>query len=106
MGSLSKLALALALGLSAVSGAFAEAAAETAMTNGEVRKVDKDAGKITIRHGELTNLGMPAMTMVFRVVDPSMLEQVAGGDNIRFVAEKVNGAYTVTKLEPVKPEAN
>lgn len=74
----------------------------TSMTAGEVKKIDKDAGKITLKHDPLTNLGMPAMTMVFRVKDPSMLEQVKVGDKISFIAEKLNGAITVTKLELTK----
>ena len=69
------------------------------MTQGEVRKVDKDARKITINHEPLQNLDMPAMTMVFQVSEPAMLEQVKAGDKIRFQAEKVGGAYTVTKIE-------
>ena len=73
-----------------------------AMAAGEVRKVDKDQGKVTIRHEPLTNLGMPAMTMVFRVKDPAMLNEVKEGDRIRFAAERVNGAITVTQWEPVK----
>jgi Cu(I)/Ag(I) efflux system protein CusF len=67
-----------------------------------VRKVDKDAKKITIKHGPLANLDMPPMTMVFQVKDPAMLEQVKAGDKIKFQAEKVGGAYTVTKIEPAK----
>ena len=74
----------------------------SAMSAGEVRKVDKDQGKITIRHEPLTNLGMPAMTMVFRVKDPSMLDEVKEGDKIRFVAERVDGAITVTQWEPAR----
>ena len=70
-----------------------------AMSSGEVKKVDKDAGRITIRHGPLANLGMPGMTMVFRVTDPAMLEQVKAGDKIAFVAEKKNGALTVAKMK-------
>ena len=72
------------------------------MADGEVTKVDKDAGKITIRHGELKDLGMPGMTMVFHVKDTAMLEQVKAGDKIRFIPGKVNGAFTVMKLENVK----
>jgi Cu/Ag efflux protein CusF len=72
------------------------------MATGEIKKVDKDAGKITIRHGELKNLNMPAMTMVFRVKDATMLAQVKAGDSVKFVAEKVNGALTITKLEGAK----
>lgn len=66
---------------------------------GEVKKVDKDAGKITIRHGELKDLGMPAMTMVFQVKDRAMLERVNPGDQVNFVADKVDGKLTVTQLE-------
>lgn len=71
------------------------------MSDGEVRKVDKETGKITIKHGPLVNLGMPGMTMVFRVKEPAMLDQVKAGDKIRFAADKVNGTFTVTKLEIV-----
>ena len=71
-------------------------------TEGEVRKVDKDAQKITIKHGPLQNLDMPAMTMVFRVKDPAMLDQVKAGDQIRFDADRIGGQFTVIKLEPAK----
>ena len=73
-----------------------------AMTSGVVKKVDKGAGKVTIRHGPIENLGMPQMTMVFRVKDPAMLDRLKEGDEIRFVADKVDGAYTVIQFEPVK----
>lgn len=73
---------------------------EQAMTAGVVRKVDKNAGKVTISHEQLRNLGMPKMTMVFRVKDPAMLDRLKEGDKIRFVAEKVNGLFTVTHIEP------
>ena len=76
--------------------------AATSMAAGEVKKIDKDAGKITIKHGPLANLDMPPMTMVFRVKDTAMLDQVKVGDKIGFTAEKLNGALTVTKLEPAK----
>jgi Cu/Ag efflux protein CusF len=72
------------------------------MTDGEVRKVEKETAKITIRHGELKNLGMPTMTMVFRAKDPAMLAQVKAGDKVKFVAEKVNGTLTVVQIENVK----
>lgn len=80
------------------SGPSAQAGPE--MSDGEVRRVDKNAGKITLRHGPLANLGMPAMTMVFQVKDPAMLEQVKVGDKVKFVAERAGGALTVTKIEP------
>jgi hypothetical protein len=78
------------------------AAANTAMTDGEVRKVDKDAGKVTIKHGPITNLDMPAMTMVFRVKDASILDQVKAGDKIKFEVDKIKGAYTVLRIEPAR----
>ena len=90
--------------LSSGSGAYAQAepaapAAPNSMSTGEVKKVDKSAGKMTIKHGPLENLGMSAMTMTFRVKEPVILDQVNVGDKIRFVAEEPNGQLTVTKLE-------
>lgn len=82
--------------------AAASTADVTPMTDGEVRKVDIETKKITIRHGTIENLGMPAMTMVFQVSDPAILEKVKTGDKIRFVAEKTGGALTVTRIEPAK----
>jgi len=73
-----------------------------AMTAGLVKKVDKGAGKVTISHGPLENLGMPKMTMVFRVKDPAMLDRLKEGDKILFVAEKVDGALTVMSFESAK----
>lgn len=78
------------------------AAISASLTEGQVRKVDRGQGKLTIKHGPLENLGMPPMTMVFRVRDAAMLDKVAPGDNIRFLAERVNGAITVTRLETIK----
>jgi Cu/Ag efflux protein CusF len=80
----------------------APAAAEAPFAEGEVRKVDKSAGKVTIKHGPLENLAMPPMTMVFRVKDAAWLDQMRPGDRIRFVAEKVNGAFTVVRYEPMQ----
>jgi len=82
-----------------IAAAASEAAA---LSEGEIRRVDKEAKKLTIRHGPLANLDMPPMTMVFQVQDPAMLEQVKVGDKIRFQADKVGGAYTVTRIEPAK----
>lgn len=78
------------------------AAATSAKAEGEIRKVDPATRKITIKHGELKSLDMPAMTMVFQVKDPAMLEQVKAGDRVTFRAEKINGAFTVTEIEIVK----
>lgn len=72
------------------------------MTEAEVRKVDLDTQKITLKHGEIKNLGMPPMTMVFRVKDPALLTAVKAGDKVRFSADRVNGVFTVLTLEPVK----
>ncbi len=72
------------------------------MSEGEVRKIDKSTNKITLRHGEIKNLDMPGMTMVFRVRDPALLENIKAGDKLRFRAEKANGAIFVTAIEPVK----
>ncbi len=70
-----------------------------AMADGEVRKVDKEQGKLTLKHGPIANLDMPGMTMVFRVADPKMLETIKVGDKVKFAADKVQGAYTVTAIE-------
>jgi len=83
-------------------GATSQADVNAMLSEGQVKKVDKAQGKITLKHGPLENMGMPGMTMVFRVQDASMLDQVKPGDTIRFRAEKMNGALTVTKLEAVK----
>ncbi len=68
------------------------------MVKGEVVKVDKAAGKVTLKHGPIKNLDMDGMTMVFRVADPAMLDKVKAGDQIEFAADRVNGAITVTKI--------
>ncbi|MBK6854260.1 MAG: copper-binding protein [Burkholderiales bacterium] len=68
------------------------------MSEGEVRKVDKDSKKLTIKHGEIRNLDMPAMTMVFQVKDPAMLDKVKPGDKIRFVVENTGAGMVVTEL--------
>ncbi|HWH74035.1 MAG TPA: copper-binding protein [Methylibium sp.] len=73
-----------------------------AMTEGEVRKIDAVQKKITLKHGEIKNLDMPPMSMVFRVTDPALLAKVKEGDKVRFSADKVDGAYTVTAIEVVK----
>lgn len=73
-----------------------------AMTEGEVRKVDKAAKKITLKHGPIPNLDMPGMTMVFQVADPAVLEKFKAGDKVKFSAEKVGENIVVTKIEPVR----
>ncbi len=75
---------------------------DTKLSDAEVKKIDKSQGKITLKHGPIDNLGMPGMTMVFKVQDASMLDQVKAGDNVRFMADKMNGALVVTKLQMAK----
>lgn len=98
------LALALSAGAALAQERSPAAAAEAAapMTQAKVVKVDKEAGKITIKHGFIKNLKMPAMTTAFKVADVAMLDQVRIGDKVAFLAEKVNGAFTVTKLDAAK----
>jgi len=86
-----------AMGLGLAGLAPAQAAD---LADGEVRKVDKDAGKLTLRHGEIKNLDMPAMTMVFQVKEPALLDKVKVGDKVRFRAEKASSGYVVTAIEP------
>ena len=75
------------------------AQAAASLAEGEIRKVDKEAKKLTIKHGPIPNLDMPPMTMVFQVKDAAMLDQVKAGDKVKFQAEKAGGQYTVTKIE-------
>lgn len=68
------------------------------VTEGVIRKIDKENRKITIRHGEIKNLDMPPMTMVFKVKDPAMLDTVKAGDNVQFRAEKSAGSFVITDI--------
>ena len=72
------------------------------MVDGEVRKVDMGSKKITLKHGEIKNLDMPPMTMVFQVKDPAMLEKVKAGDKVQFTVDNLNGAMTVLTIELAK----
>ena len=79
------------------------AVAQAPMVNGQVTKIDESAGKITLKHGPIKKLEMnEGMTMVFRVQDPAMLKQVKVGDKVRFDADRINGQFTVTKIERSK----
>lgn len=74
--------------------------AQSELVDGQVTKVDQSAGKITIKHRPIRSLDMnEGMTMVFRVQDAGMLKQVKAGDKVKFSAERVNGALTVTKIQ-------
>jgi Cu/Ag efflux protein CusF len=71
--------------------------------NGQVTRIDQSSGKITIRHGPIAKFGMDAtMTMAFRVSDPAMLQSVGPGDRIRFVVDRIDGQFTVVKIEKAK----
>ncbi len=82
----------------ALGGAALVFAQGAGSASGEVMKVDKAAGRIEIRHGEIKALDMPPMRMVFRVREPRLLEGLAVGDKVRFTAEKVEGQFTVTAI--------
>lgn len=90
-----RIAAALLLAL-ATSAAFAQ------LSEGEVRKIDRNAGKITVKHGEIKSVDMPPMTMVFEVRDRKPIEQIKLGEAVRFDVEKQGGAYVLTRLEGAK----
>jgi Cu/Ag efflux protein CusF len=95
-------ACALALGANA-PGSKAQAQAAAELTAGQVTKIDEPAGKITIKHGPIKKFEMEdGMTMVFRAQDPAMLKAVKAGDKIKFDSERINGQFTVTKIEKAK----
>jgi len=96
------IAVAALIGWLAASALPAPAQADDYI-NGQVTKVDEWAGKITIKHGPIKKFEMDeGMTMVFRAGDPAMLKTVKAGDRVRFVPDRVNGQFTVTKIEKVK----
>ena len=72
------------------------------MSDGEVRKIDKDSKKITLKHGDIKNLDMPGMTMVFQVKDAAMLDSVKPGDKVKFKAEKSGSAFMLTALQVIR----
>jgi Cu(I)/Ag(I) efflux system periplasmic protein CusF len=76
--------------------------AQQDMAEAEVRRIDKDAKKVTLKHGPIKHLDMPGMTMVFQVRDASLFDKMAAGDKIRFTAEQMQGAYVVTGVEKVE----
>ena len=80
-------------------GSAPVAAPDPVWTEAEVRRIDTAAGKISLKHGEIKNLDMPPMTMVFQMRDPARLPALQTGDKVRFTADKLNGAYTVLQIE-------
>jgi len=83
----------------AASPAAAEAN-KADMAEGEVRRIDKEGGKVTLRHGEIKSLDMPPMTMVFAVRDKALLDSLKAGDKVRFKAVNEAGKYIVTEIQP------
>ena len=82
---------------------FATTASAQSSLNGEVKKIDESAGKITLKHGPAKSLGMDeGMTMAYRVKDPTMLKQVKVGDKVQFEVESADNGYTVTKIQKSK----
>jgi Cu/Ag efflux protein CusF len=75
------------------------AAQSVVMSDGVVRKIDLENGRITLKHGPLVNLDMPAMTMMFRVQPPGLLNAVKVGDRVKFHVEQIGGVYTVTAIQ-------
>lgn len=107
MKNLNKLLLAATLAITSMTAlppAMARQAAAAAApdSEGEIKKVDKDTQKLTIKHGELKNVNMPGMTMAFKVQDPAMLDKVKAGDKVRFHVERAGGSYVVTAIEAAK----
>ena len=88
--------------LAALAFGSSMAVAQDAMVKGEVTKIDEAQGKLTINHGPIKKFDMDAMTMVFKAGDPAMLKGVKPGDKVQFVPDKVNGQFTVTKIEKAK----
>lgn len=111
MNTASKFALAGAFFMSLIPFAHADSshhavksmpASTVNMSEGEIKKINKESGKLTIKHGELKNLGMPPMTMVFQVSDKTLLDGIKQGQQVTFIAEKLNGKLTVTQLSPLQ----
>jgi Cu(I)/Ag(I) efflux system periplasmic protein CusF len=91
--------LALALVAAPVSVNATSHTSSASLIDGEVRKVDKETRKITIKHGPIANLDMPAMTMVYRLEDASLLDQFKPGDRVHFAADKAGGQYRIIRIE-------
>jgi Cu/Ag efflux protein CusF len=90
---------AVLMAFSVLCGVAAHADAELVMAEGVVRKLDLDNRKITIKHGEIKNLDMPGMTMVFRLQEKINIDSLKSGDKVLFHVEKLDGGYTITELQ-------
>lgn len=83
----------------AAKPAAATESSNAALTDAEVRKIDAASGMVTLKHGALRNVGMPAMTMTFKAKDASMIKQIHEGDKVKVRVEDVDGTLTIVKLE-------
>jgi Cu/Ag efflux protein CusF len=77
----------------------ADAVSASHMAEGEIKKINRDNKKMTIKHGDIKSLDMPGMTMVFQIRDTSLLETFKAGDKVKFVIEKLDGAFVVTSMQ-------
>lgn len=102
---------ALALGVVMPASSFAQTAADPGkmgvspaadLTDGEVRKVDQETGKVTIKHGEIKHMDMPGMTMVFTAKDKALLASVKAGDKVKFMVVNDGGKMVLTDIKPIK----
>ncbi|MCD6662738.1 MAG: copper-binding protein [Comamonas sp.] len=105
--TVSALALGVALPVSGLAQASVpvadvQTAASAALTDGEIKKVDAERGKVTIKHGVIQNLDMPGMTMVFTAKDKGMLSDLKPGDKVKFVAADEGGKLVVTEIHAVQ----
>ena len=103
------LMIAVALGLTTSHAAYpadareksdVKAASGAVFTEGEIRKVDQEGGKITLAHGEIKSLDMPPMTMVFTVKNPALFGDLKKGDKVRFAVVREDGKFVLTEIEP------
>lgn len=97
-----KIRTALLLACLALAAPLTALAAAEEFADGEVRKIDKEAGKITLKHGVIKSLDMPGMTMVFQVRDKALLDKVKAGDKVKFQAVSDNGKLVVTEIQAAK----
>ncbi len=103
LAALASIALAARAGpMDSAMPMAAAASASTLMVDGEVRRVDLAAAKLTLRHGAIANLEMDPMTMVYRVADPKLLNGLSAGQKVRFHAERMDGNLVVTRIEPAR----
>jgi Cu(I)/Ag(I) efflux system periplasmic protein CusF len=94
--------LLLAAALASSTALFAQASVADEYTNAEIRAIDRKAGQVTLKHGEIKNLGMPPMAMTFEARNPKVLDKFKPGDKVRFRASYESGKYVLRDIEPVR----